>query len=205
MGKYSTQFHRVNQRFRRNVNHQNAPGIRGQDRVVRNVFICLVSVCSSRPGFTGGRLLRGSHWSPLGHLDSAFSVEPVSQFCNSNHHFETSRGLSSRPAVSLGEQSGDSGGQDSGFSDTLDAQLNNIISTRTYFLCKKLRLGLMRPMFFCVPPPNSCLYPFRGSQWLKTVCASPPGCFCVRVHAGLAGNVLSCASPGRFGGPFKEA
>lgn len=136
MGKYSTQLHRVNQRFRRNVSHQNGPGIRGQDRVVRNVFICLVSVCSPRPGFTEGRLLRGSHWSQLGHLDSAFSMEPVSQFCNSNHHFETSQGLSSRPAVSLGEQNGDSGGQDSGSSDTLDAQLNNIISTRMYFFVR---------------------------------------------------------------------
>lgn len=123
MGKYSTQLHRVNQRFRRNVNHRNVPGIRGQDRVVRNVFICLVSVCSSSPGFTEGRLLRGSQWSQLGHLDSAFSMEPVSQFCNSNHSFKTSHGLSSCPAVSLGEWRGDSGGQDSGFSDTIDANL----------------------------------------------------------------------------------
>lgn len=130
-------------------------------------------------------------------------MEPVSQFCNSNHSFETSQGPSSRPAVSLGEWSGDSGGQDSGFSDTNDAQLNNIISTRTYFLCKKFRLGLTRPMLFCFPPPDSCLYPFRGSHWLKRRCASPPGCFCVCVHAGLAGNALSCASLGRFGGSFK--
>lgn len=161
-----------------------------------------VSVCSSRPGFTEGRLLRGSHWSQLGHLDSAFSMEPVSQFCNSNHSFETSQGLSSRPAVSLGEWSADSGGQDSGFSDTNDAQLNNIISTRTYFLSKKFRLGLTRPVLFRFPPPNSCLYPFRGSHGLK--CSSSPGCFCVCVHAGLSGNVLSCASLGRFGEPFKE-
>lgn len=121
MGKHSSQLHRVNQRFRKNVSHWNVPGIRGQDRVVRNVFICLLSVCSSRPGFTEGRLLRGSHWSQLGHRDSAFSMEPVSQFCNSNHSFATSQGLSSRPVVSLRERSRDSGGQDSGFLDTIDA------------------------------------------------------------------------------------
>lgn len=80
-------------------------------------------------------------------------------FCNSNYNFEASQGRSNCPVVSLGEQNGVSEGQDSGFSDTINAQLSNIIRTKMYFLCKQFRLGLLRPLLFCFPPPNSTLYP----------------------------------------------
>lgn len=51
--------------------------------------------------------------------------------CNSNYSFEALQGRSNCLVVSLGEQSGASEGQDSGFSDTIDKQLNDIISVRT--------------------------------------------------------------------------